>query len=523
MDPKLRHATRRTNRLDEWWRAFRQRPTWKLDLILGIAIGLIVVVGGITVHLIWQWWTSPLNPYPTPGAAPKAAETLQPDFTAVAALPTALPNAPLPAQPWDGHSRVNLLLLGVDDRVWDPNWGAPRADTIILLTLDPATRSAGALSIPRDLFVEVPGFGMHKINTAYSIGEANLGAWGGVTLTVRTVERLLDVEIPYFAVVDFRAFITFIDAIDGVKVDLPEDILVGIETQNGRRMIHLRPGVQTLSGSLALAYARNRAKPIQGLDGDFGRMYRQQIILRGVLNRLKEPHTWAALTLQAPFLYRELTQSLRTNVRPQDALAWGRLAAELPKERLVFAEIGHQETVADMVNGMYILRPLPDRIAELKARLFAVPSATATPSPAPSASPSPAMPTVILSPTPISPTPTPSLPAALEEGATLALTNATLTPHLACRTAAALHTLGFQVVSIDDSNTLRDETLLEVYADRPATFAYLVAWLGFDPVRDAYRIRFMPVGSGPADFRVVLGSDWAVARSASLPEECYHP
>ncbi len=493
----------------------------KWDVALGVIALLSLVLVGVILRTLWRWWTGPLNAFPTPVAQ---AQQATPDLTAIAALPTAMPNAPIPPHPWDGHSRVTLLLMGVDDRVWDPTWGAPRADTLILLTMDPQTKTAGMLSIPRDLFVEVPGFGMQKINTAYPIGEANFGEWGGATLTVRTVERLLDIEIPYFAVVDFRAFILFVDAIHGVKVDIPETLLVGIERADGRVMKRIKPGVQVLNGEMALAYARNRAKPVQGLDGDFGRMYRQQIVLMGVLNRLKEPRVWADLLMQAPFLYRELSQSLRTNVSPQQAVAWAQVAIQIPKERIFMAEIGHGQTQADMYNGMYILRPRPDAIAELRQRLFSLPQPTAAP---PAATPTPAATappdTAPGAPPTLGPTPTPSLEQALREGSTFALTNATLVSGLACRTAAALHEQGFRVVALDDTNTLREKTLLEVYADRQATFAYLVAWLGLDPVKDAHRIRFMPVGSGPADFRIVLGADWAAQRGPALPTECYQP
>ena len=76
-------------------------------------------------------------------------------------------------EPWDGASRVTLLVMGLDYRDWLAGEGPPRTDSMILLTLDPLNRTAGMLSIPRDLWVTIPGgFDNNRINTAYSLGEA---------------------------------------------------------------------------------------------------------------------------------------------------------------------------------------------------------------------------------------------------------------------------------------------------------------------------------------------------------------
>ncbi|MEX1248748.1 MAG: LCP family protein, partial [Anaerolineales bacterium] len=74
-------------------------------------------------------------------------------------------------QHWDGSSRVNILVMGLDARDWEVGAGAPRTDTMIVLTFDPVSKSAGMLSIPRDMWVEIPGFGHGKINNAYALGE----------------------------------------------------------------------------------------------------------------------------------------------------------------------------------------------------------------------------------------------------------------------------------------------------------------------------------------------------------------
>ena len=122
--------------------------------------------------------------------------------------------------PWDGANRVSLLVMGLDYRDWQAGEGPPRTDTMILLTVDPVNRTAGMLSIPRDLWVSIPGYDYGRINTAYQLGEAYKLPGGGPQLASETVEELLGIKIDYYAQVDFGAFARFIDEIGGVEVDV---------------------------------------------------------------------------------------------------------------------------------------------------------------------------------------------------------------------------------------------------------------------------------------------------------------
>ena len=89
---------------------------------------------------------------------------------------------------------------------------------MILLTIDPLTKTAGILSIPRDMWVKFPGFGYSRINTAYSSGEGNRFPGGGPELARKTVEQFIGVPIQYYAQVDFHTFVEFIDLIGGIEV-----------------------------------------------------------------------------------------------------------------------------------------------------------------------------------------------------------------------------------------------------------------------------------------------------------------
>jgi anionic cell wall polymer biosynthesis LytR-Cps2A-Psr (LCP) family protein len=118
--------------------------------------------------------------------------------------------------PWDGVGRVTILLLGLDYRDWEAGNEYSRSDTMILLTLDPLSKTAGILSIPRDMWVAIPGFQHEKINVAYYLGDAYKLPGGGPGLAVKTVEDFLGVPINYYAQIDFGAFVKFIDELGGI-------------------------------------------------------------------------------------------------------------------------------------------------------------------------------------------------------------------------------------------------------------------------------------------------------------------
>ena len=257
-------------------------PNW---LLVGLIIAFLVAAGTtafltfVSVRDIVASWRSPdlpevaleqpqsENPVPSKDLGPEGNTPLQPD------------SGP-PSQSWDGESRVSLLVMGLDYRDWEGGEGAPRTDTMILLSLDPTSRTAGMLSIPRDLWVNIPGYEPAKINQAYRDGELFDADGGGPGLAMQTVEELLGMEIDYYAVVDFYAFEQFIDELGGVKVDVPEEIVVDPLGDNNTKT--LQPGVQTLPGYLALAYARAR----NTIGSDFDRAARQQQVIMGIRDRI---------------------------------------------------------------------------------------------------------------------------------------------------------------------------------------------------------------------------------------------
>jgi LCP family protein required for cell wall assembly len=274
--------------------------------------------------------------------------------------------APVALTPWDGAGRVTVLIMGLDARDWETGQGPPRTDTMMLLTLDPLTKSAGMVSIPRDMWVQIPGFQHGKINTAYFLGEAYKLPGGGPGLAVKTVEQFLGVPINFYAQIDFDAFVKFIDEIGGVKVDVPQKIKVDPLGDNNTRT--LRPGLQVLPGNLALAYARNRYTE----GGDFDRANRQQQVALAIRDRVLSAQMLPTLISRAPALYKDLSAGIHTNMSLDQAIKLAALAQQVAPDKIQKGVFGKGYVVFGFSpDKLSILIPIPDKIHELRDQIFA--------------------------------------------------------------------------------------------------------------------------------------------------------
>ena len=178
---------------------------------------------------------------------------------------------PAPAPAEGTTAPVNILMLGSDSRIsaGDPSaweYGAQRTDAIMLVHLSADRQSAAAISIPRDSWVPIPGYGEAKINAAYS--------YGGPPLMIQTVEDLTGVRIDHFAVTDFESFTTLTDTLGGVEISVPDGAGGSVE--------------RMMTGEEALTFTRER----YGLaNGDFGRVQRQQAWMRSIATKVTEDRT----------------------------------------------------------------------------------------------------------------------------------------------------------------------------------------------------------------------------------------
>jgi LCP family protein required for cell wall assembly len=338
-------------------------PIWVIRA-LAVAFGLAALLSGLLVYtamrdMVAAWTGTGLNPFRPAGGSTREVTA------APGATPTVVTLGEAPV-PWNGTDRVTILLMGLDYRDWESDNGPPRTDTMMLVTIDPVSRTAGMLSIPRDLWVEIPGgFEHNRINTAYFLGESFNLPGGGPGLAMKTVENLLGVPIEYYAVIEFSAFERMIDEIGGIELLVPERIKI---SPIGRLSLWLEPKGYVLDGAEALAYAR--ARKTEG--GDFDRAQRQQQVAFAIREQLLELDMVPTLIAKAPKLYQELAAGIRTNLSLEQMIALGLLAMQVPPENIRRGVIGPPEMVLleTLPGGAEVLKPIPDKIRILRDEIF---------------------------------------------------------------------------------------------------------------------------------------------------------
>ncbi len=204
---------------------------------------------------------------------------------------------------------TTILVIGTDGGRAPGRGNAHRSDSLLLLHLDPSTHRVSYLSIPRDLRVEIPGYGTSKINAASQIG--------GPALTLRTVKALTGLPIDHVVVVNFDGFKDLIDAVGGIDVKVPKPILSNkfdcpykparCANWKGWRF---EKGTQHMDGRRALVYSRIRTNQLDPSDTDITRGNRQQIVADAVGNKLASVGTF----LRLPFMGSKLAAPLATDL-----------------------------------------------------------------------------------------------------------------------------------------------------------------------------------------------------------------
>jgi LCP family protein required for cell wall assembly len=459
-------------------------------ILIGVGLVLAIVLWVFLTGFVscWQMTTLPGIPLPTcstggsvpvtnPGGTP-AAQTGTPTLSA--------PQVKLPP-PWDGASRVTMLIVGL--RGGD-NQDCPQCtDTLILLTIDPVSKTAGMLSIPRDMWVNIPGFGYGRINSAYTLGELYKLPGGGPSLTIQTVENFLGIPIQYFAQIDFNAFESMIDDIGGICLNVPVKVKVGVLYEPGTTV--LKPGYQCLSGKVALGYARAR-DVVQGVaGGDVERSQNQQRVILAIRDKVLA--NLPALVTKAVPLYNEISSGVHTNLSLDDILRLAMLAKDIPLNKIQNGVIDYtmMQDGKTTINGIPsdILRPFPDKIRELVDKIFGGGAM------APTASGDP---TQVMQ----------------QEAARVLVINGSGVNGIAQKTYDYLKGQGMNVLGPGNMSDYPDKyyfpplpnrTMLIVHAGKPYAMKYLMALMKFDSANQLL-VDFDP--TAPADIVLVVGADW---------------
>src|SRR5574341_584229 len=367
------------NRIDFLKNVKFGRPSvWQL-IFWGVAVVLAVSGFFLVRGLVTCWTITPLPGRPpsdcgTVTAGPDGPIITNSQGTPVPNAedlppPIAIPESNLPPV-WDGASRINILIIGLDYRDWEAGLGAPRSDTMILLTVDPLSKTAGMLSIPRDMWVNIPGFGYSRINTAYSSGEGNKLPGGGPELARKTVEQFIGVPVQYYAQIDFHTFVEFIDLIGGIDVYNDQELRLD-PVGEGKDKIRLTCcGMRHMNGEKALAYVRYR----KDKEGDVARSKRQQKAILAIRDKVLSPENFPVLLGKARQFYEEFSAGIKTNMPFDTAIQLGVLAKDIPLESIEQGVINYSMVALDSTilggENASVLKPLPDKIRELRDEIF---------------------------------------------------------------------------------------------------------------------------------------------------------
>lgn len=364
--------------------------------------------------------------------------------------------------------RINVLVMGIDRR---PSEKCPcRTDTMMIASLDPKTYVAGLVTIPRDLYVPIPGVGDARINQALWYGDLYKVPGGGPTLAKQTVEYNLGRQIHYYILVDFAGFRKVVDMLGGVDIDVPKviDDPQYPDENFGLKPIHIPAGRVHMDGELALEYARSRHQ-----DSDFGRSKRQIQVLMAVRDKALR----LDLLPKLPSLVQQLWGSLETDITPQQVFALAPVAAKVKTENIRTGQIDQTMTVEFRTNqGADVLWPDRAKIGRMLDEVI-------------------------------------PQDAAVDQGnniqreaAHILILNGTTTPGLGERTAKYLQSQGFQIAAIGnaDRTDYARSVLIDYVGSKSTTVAILTNVFHVT----AENVRHVDNVKSDTEIRLILGADW---------------
>ena len=249
-----------------------------------------------------------------------------------------------------GGRGKTILLIGADRRSgFEEKWG--RSDTIIVARILPQERAISLLSLPRDLQVEIPGYGFDKINAAYSLG--------GPQKLIETVRNFVGSPIDHYVEIDFDGFARMVRETDGVYLPVDRDYYHSNEGLSELEMyseIDIDPGYQKLGAEDALAFVRYRHT-----DSDFLRAARQQLFLRELARQLQQDLEEGSLGSRMD-LVEAFLEETRSDIRSaREALSIGQTVREIPSERIVRVVLQANSFIS---NGVFYVSPTAEQKEE---------------------------------------------------------------------------------------------------------------------------------------------------------------
>jgi LCP family protein required for cell wall assembly len=387
--------------------------------------------------------------------------------------------------------RINILVMGLDQRLDQPDNDRYRTDSMMVLTIDPYSKTAGAFSIPRDTRVEIPDgnggvYMKTRINEAYEMGQYGVNGFplgydgGGPQLAMDTVKQNFGIPIDYYVILNWANFIQIVDDLGGIDVTIPEYVYDPAYTTcqycGEYYPVEFVPGTEHMDGETALEYARLRKS-----DNDFKRIERQQIVLRAIIAKGKSLNLLDVGKLKD--IYTTYRDSIKTNIPDTQIPGLARLVQQIDGTQglanLPMVSMGPATYPCPAVEcgEAAELDWYPSKVAELKALVFSdVQLAT--------------------------------------DNATISVLNATNTPSLATDFSTELKGKGIPPANITvdeyaDGLLYPTTVIVDVHGGHDHTVSQIKGWLGISDAAvltaaDPQAAQFL---NTTADVVVVLGAD----------------
>lgn len=274
----------------------------------------------------------------------------------------------------EDEDRINILLMGIGGKNHD---GGTLTDTMILGSYKPSTNQIALMSIPRDMYVKVDGYGWMKINAINAYAEKRKEGSGG-EVTAQALSKILDIPIPYYVTVDFDGFEKLIDQFGGIDVTVDRDLIDYSYPIRGREdsypiesrfeKLVIRKGPHHFDGATALKYARSRHA--LGSEGsDFARSSRQQKILSALKDKILSTGTFFNIS-KINNLLASYNENVQTNIQIWEILRLYQLGKDVDTNnalRLTLDDASGGFLKSQVMNGAYVLLPVGGSYSKIKA------------------------------------------------------------------------------------------------------------------------------------------------------------
>ena len=343
---------------------------WAMVIIATTLLGVVITLG-LGVYFLVRATSEQPAVVPTAVAALPTPVDFRSDFNSASLnngqLVELVDGSKIILQPWDGESRFTILAMGLDRRPGEQGI-AFRTDTMMLLSIDPVNQSVGILSIPRDLYVAVPGYGQpQRVNSPMVLGEITQPGYGP-KLAMQTVQYNFGIRVHDYLLVDFNAFIGLVDTIGGIDIELDYNISDPQypDMNYGYDPFYLRAGNHHLDGLTALKFARTRHG-----SSDFERAVRQQQVLYAIRDRVLSLELLPQLIVQAPNLLNALQDNVYTDLTLDQMIRLALYGKDIPAENIRTGVVNQSYSTPWMTeDGRAVLVPDRVRLGSLMVEVF---------------------------------------------------------------------------------------------------------------------------------------------------------